>query len=78
MAASGARWKVAFRDRGLGVERGSHNITLLNILKIIDKLEMSHSEFFAVFDEAPDEDGDAGSPRAKSKAAKSSAGGRRH
>ena len=44
----------------------------------IDKLEMSHSEFFAVFDEAPDEDGDAGSPRAKSKAAKSSAGGRRH
>ena len=43
---------VVALDRGYtgGVERGSHNITLLNILKIIDKLEMSHSEFFAVFE----------------------------
>ena len=63
---------VVALDRGYtgGVERGSHNITLLNILKIIDKLEMSHSDFFAVFDEAPDEEGDAAPARAKTKAAK--------
>ena len=63
---------VVALDRGYtgGIERGSHNITLLNILKIIDKLEMSHSEFFAVFDEAPDEEGDAAPARAKTKAAK--------
>ena len=64
--------EVVALDRGYtgGVERGSHNITLLNILKIIDKLEMSHSDFFAVFDEAPDEEGDAAPARAKTKAAK--------
>ena len=63
---------VVALDRGYtgGIERGSHNITLLNILKIIDKLEMSHSDFFAVFDEAPDEEGDAAPARAKTKAAK--------
>jgi len=63
---------VVALDRGYtgGVERGSHNITLLNILKIIDKLEMSHSEFFAVFDEGPDEEGDAAPARAKPKSAK--------
>ena len=48
-------------DRGYtgGIERGSHNITLLNILKIIAALEMTHAEFFAVFDEDEPGEGDS-------------------
>lgn len=48
-------------DRGYtgGVERGSHNVTLLNVLKIISKLEMTHAEFFAVFDEDEPGEGDS-------------------
>ena len=67
-------------DRGYtgGVERGSHNVTLLNILKVIGGLEMSHAQFFAVFDQEPDDDGDAAPLQTRTKTAKASAGGRRH
>lgn len=33
-----------------GVERGDRNVTLLNVMKIIDGLEISPSEFFIVLD----------------------------
>jgi transcriptional regulator with XRE-family HTH domain len=33
-----------------GIERGEHNLALLNILKIIDALEMQPSEFFTALD----------------------------
>ena len=72
---------VAGLDRGYmgGIERGGHNVTLLNLLKIVSKLEMTHAEFFSIFDlEGGDDASDAVPSRAKPKAARSSAGGRRH
>ena len=33
-----------------GIERGEHNLALLNILKIIGALEMRPSEFFSALD----------------------------
>lgn len=33
-----------------GIERGEHNLALLNILKIIDALEMQPSAFFSALD----------------------------
>lgn len=33
-----------------GIERGEHNLALLNILKIIDALQMEPSEFFQAMD----------------------------
>lgn len=33
-----------------GIERGEHNVALLNILKIIHALDMQPSEFFAALD----------------------------
>lgn len=33
-----------------GIERGEHNVALLNILKIIDALRMQPSEFFSALD----------------------------
>ena len=33
-----------------GIERGEHNLALVNILKIIATLEVQPSEFFAAFD----------------------------
>lgn len=35
-----------------GIERGDHNLALVNILKIIRALEMQPSEFFAALDQA--------------------------
>lgn len=33
-----------------GIERGEHNLALLNILRIIDALEMQPSQFFSALD----------------------------
>ncbi len=33
-----------------GIERGAHNLALINILKIIRALEMEPSEFFKALD----------------------------
>jgi transcriptional regulator with XRE-family HTH domain len=33
-----------------GIERGEHNLALLNILKIIDGLQLKPSEFFKALD----------------------------
>lgn len=33
-----------------GIERGEHNLALLNILKIVSALEMKPSEFFTALD----------------------------
>lgn len=60
-------------DRGYmgGIERGGHNVTLLNLLKIVSKLDMSHAEFFAIFDQVAVEEGGQAPARGKSKSAES-------
>lgn len=47
-----------------GIERGEHNLALVNILKIIKALGMQPSEFFKALDEAGS-DGKDGSTRHK-------------
>ena len=61
-------------DRGYmgGIERGGHNVTLLNLLKIVSKLDMSHAEFFSIYDQEMDDQEDEAPARAQPKAAKSS------
>ena len=54
-----------------GIERGGHNVTLLNLLKIVSKLDMSHAEFFAIFDQVAVEEGGQAPARGKSKSAES-------
>lgn len=36
-----------------GIERGEHNLALINIMKIIDALDMQPSEFFKAIDAPP-------------------------
>ena len=55
-----------------GIERGGHNVTLLNLLKIVSKLDMSHAEFFAIYDREEDDQEEEAPAREQSKAAKSS------
>ena len=61
-------------DRGYmgGIERGGHNVTLLNLLKIVSKLDMSHAEFFSIYDQEVADQEDEAPARAQPKAAKSS------
>ena len=61
-------------DRGYmgGIERGGHNVTLLNLLKIVSKLDMSHAEFFSIYDREEDDQEDEAPARAQPNAAKSS------
>jgi hypothetical protein len=33
-----------------GIERGEHNLALINVFRIIDALEISSSEFFSELD----------------------------
>lgn len=42
-----------------GIERGEHNLALVNILKIVAALNMQPSEFFAALDWPDREDGKA-------------------
>ena len=60
-------------DRGYmgGIERGGHNVTLLNLLKIVSKLDMSHAEFFSIYDQVAVEEGGQAPARGKSKSAES-------
>lgn len=59
-------------DRGYmgGIERGGHNVTVLNLLKIVSKLDMTHAQFFSIFDEESEEGGGGPAP-AKGLTAKS-------
>ena len=61
-------------DRGYtgGIERGGHNVTFLNLLKIVSKLDMSDAEFFSIYDQEMDDQEDEAPARAQPKAAKSS------
>ena len=61
-------------DRGYmgGIERGGHNVTLLNLLKIVSKLDMSHAEFFSIYDQEVADREDEAPARAQPRAAKSS------
>ena len=47
-----AFWHACGLDRSYmgGIERGEHNLALLNILKIIKALDMQPSEFFKALD----------------------------
>ena len=38
-----------------GIERGEHNLALVNILRIIKALDMQPSEFFKALDRPADE-----------------------
>ena len=67
-------------DRGYmgGIERGGHNVTLLNLLKIVSKLHMSHAEFFSIFDQEVVEEGGQAPARGKPRTTKPAGTRTRH